>query len=154
VELAYAPSNPKHVKPADPVILQLDIKNVPSLLIKVYEINTRTYYTVNKSEVHRHVTQNTGATCCRRYIGIEALSFLPVRLHLPPLGCLLTSCKAFFCGAAANRHPVGGVGSYIGAELRISAMSCYAAAPRRHSPGLSAGLLSRCRPYGSITSHA
>lgn len=51
VELSFALCNPKRVSPSEGVTLQLDVKNVPSLLVKVYEINTRTYYTSTKSEV-------------------------------------------------------------------------------------------------------
>lgn len=79
MELSYAPSNPKHVKPADPVVLQLDIKNVPSLLVKVYEINTRTYYTISKSEVR---WLNTSHRRCRRHISTNVLNHPVTRLLL------------------------------------------------------------------------
>ena len=79
MELSYAPSNLKHVKPADPVVLQLDIKNVPSLLVKVYEINTRTYYTINKFEVRRLKTSHRR---CRRHISTDVLNHPVTRLLL------------------------------------------------------------------------
>ncbi len=53
VELNFAACNPKRYSPSDAVTLHLDVKNVPSLMLKVYEINTRTYYTSTKSEVRR-----------------------------------------------------------------------------------------------------
>lgn len=53
MELSFAACNPKRHSPSDAVTLHLDVKNVPSLMLKVYEINTRTYYTSTKSEVRR-----------------------------------------------------------------------------------------------------
>ena len=57
VELSFASSNPRHIIASQGVILHMDIKNVPSMLVKVYEINTRTYYTTSKSQVNLHIKE-------------------------------------------------------------------------------------------------
>lgn len=51
MELKFPPCNPKRVLASEGLTLQLDVKNVPLLLVKVYEINTRAYYTAKKREV-------------------------------------------------------------------------------------------------------
>jgi hypothetical protein len=40
VEIAFAPHNPVHLRAGDSVSLDVDVKNVPVLLLKVFEINT------------------------------------------------------------------------------------------------------------------
>ena len=44
VELRFAPGNPSTYSAQDDVELTLEVKNVPQLLIKVYEVNPRNYY--------------------------------------------------------------------------------------------------------------
>lgn len=51
VELVFAPTNPASFGVAEPVELRVAVKNVPKLLVKVYEINTTNYYRQNSREV-------------------------------------------------------------------------------------------------------
>ncbi|HHK42421.1 MAG TPA: hypothetical protein ENJ50_08390, partial [Planctomycetaceae bacterium] len=51
VELRFAPTNRKQFGVSDPVSLELDVKNVPTLLVKVYRINTWNYYRTHKKHV-------------------------------------------------------------------------------------------------------
>ena len=51
VDLDFAPTNPDHFAPDDPVSLDVSVKNVRNLLIKVYEINTLTWYRQSGREV-------------------------------------------------------------------------------------------------------
>lgn len=44
VEIEFAPHNRTQFLPADPVALDVDIKNVKTLMVKVFEINTGAYY--------------------------------------------------------------------------------------------------------------
>jgi len=39
VELTFAPENPTRLRAADPVVLEVDVKNVPSLTMKVFELD-------------------------------------------------------------------------------------------------------------------
>ena len=51
VDLDFAPTNPDEFAPDDPVSLDVSVKNVRNLLIKVYEINTLTWYRQTQREV-------------------------------------------------------------------------------------------------------
>ena len=44
VDLEFAPENPTRFGADDPVALEVDVKNVRQLIIKVFEINTENYY--------------------------------------------------------------------------------------------------------------
>lgn len=44
VDLDFAPDNPPVFLPDEPVRLKLFVKNVPTLIVKIYEINTLNYY--------------------------------------------------------------------------------------------------------------
>lgn len=44
VELQFAPHNQHQFAPTDEVSLQVELKNVPQLIVKIYEINTRNHY--------------------------------------------------------------------------------------------------------------
>ncbi|MEM6278439.1 MAG: hypothetical protein AAF733_03100, partial [Verrucomicrobiota bacterium] len=44
VEISFSPQNAKLFSSSDDVSLAVDLKNVPDLLVKVYEINVRNYY--------------------------------------------------------------------------------------------------------------
>lgn len=52
VDIDFAPENPERFAPADAVELDLWIKNVPELLVKVYEINALNYYLDHGREVN------------------------------------------------------------------------------------------------------
>jgi hypothetical protein len=51
IDLDFAPTNKPFFKAGDAVSLDLDIKNVKTLLVKVFEINTLNYYKQHKREV-------------------------------------------------------------------------------------------------------
>ncbi len=51
VELRFVPTNPQRFSSDDPVVLELDVKNVPTLLVKVYRINTWNYYRSQQRQV-------------------------------------------------------------------------------------------------------
>lgn len=144
VELSFAPCNPKHVKASARVILQLDVKNVPTLLVKVYDINTRTYYTTNKSEVSWD-TEHACATCCARHV-TTGRKLTPASAQLP---ARVNSIN--FRGAAANQHLARGTGSHIRAELRLCTLSCNEATPQASLPGRYAGL--GCHAANSHNTH-
>lgn len=55
IELDFAPENPAYVKPGDAVNLQVDLKRVDSLLVKIYEMQTFNYYTTHKAPVDQAV---------------------------------------------------------------------------------------------------
>jgi hypothetical protein len=52
VDLDFAHQNPKRFKPGDAVKLDVHVKNVKTLLVKVFEINTFNYYKANNSEIN------------------------------------------------------------------------------------------------------
>lgn len=52
VDLDFAYTNPRTFLPGEPVALDLFIKNVDNLIIKVFEVNTLNYYRENLAEVN------------------------------------------------------------------------------------------------------
>jgi hypothetical protein len=55
IDLDFAYSNKEQFADDEPVTLDLDVKNVRTLIVKVFEINTRNYYRQNLSEVDTDV---------------------------------------------------------------------------------------------------
>jgi len=51
VDLEFAPSNPVRFGARDEVALEVDVKNVSGLMVKVFEINTRNYFLAHGEEV-------------------------------------------------------------------------------------------------------
>jgi hypothetical protein len=51
VDIDFAPTNKQFFKPEDSVSLDLYVKNVKTLLVKVYDINTQSYYKLNQREL-------------------------------------------------------------------------------------------------------
>ncbi|MBF0409081.1 MAG: hypothetical protein HQM10_17165 [Candidatus Riflebacteria bacterium] len=51
VELDFLPHNPEFFMPEDNVTLDLTIKNVPTLIVKIYRINTLNFYRENNQEI-------------------------------------------------------------------------------------------------------
>lgn len=51
VEITFAPTNPALLKTEDDVVLHATLKNVPELIVKVYEINTLNYYRDRGEEI-------------------------------------------------------------------------------------------------------
>lgn len=55
IDLDFAYTNQQVFSPADPVSIELAVKNVESLIIKVFEINTRNFYRDRKREISTDV---------------------------------------------------------------------------------------------------
>lgn len=55
VDLDFAPSNKTEFAVDEPIRMEVDVKNAPSLLVKVYEINTRHFYRTFGREVDTDV---------------------------------------------------------------------------------------------------
>ncbi len=55
VDLNFAPGNPSRIRPGDPVTLQVDVKRVDRLLVKIHEIQTFNYYTTRRAPVDQAV---------------------------------------------------------------------------------------------------
>ncbi|MHB8861931.1 MAG: hypothetical protein ACYC6N_05975 [Pirellulaceae bacterium] len=55
VDLDFAFTNRRSFLAADPVTVDLQVKNVPTLIVKVYEINTFNYYQQNQREVNTDI---------------------------------------------------------------------------------------------------
>lgn len=55
VDIDFEPANKMHFLAQEPVQLQLQVKHVPTLIIKVYEINTMNYYREHKKEVNTDI---------------------------------------------------------------------------------------------------
>lgn len=58
VDISFPASNPKYVGVEDEVKLEVDIKNVSSLIVKVFEIDTTGYYRIHKSEIPLGISLN------------------------------------------------------------------------------------------------
>jgi hypothetical protein len=56
VEMAFDRRNKVHFDVKEGVKLSVYIKNVPSLVVKLYRINTRAYYRTHQAEVPAHIT--------------------------------------------------------------------------------------------------
>ena len=55
IDLDFAMTNREQFDPADPVGLDLHIKNVSTLIVKVFEVNTRNFYEQNLSEINTDI---------------------------------------------------------------------------------------------------
>jgi hypothetical protein len=51
VDLEFAPTNPTWLRADEPVSLELAVKNVPKLIVRVFEVNALNYYRENGREV-------------------------------------------------------------------------------------------------------
>ncbi len=51
VDLEFLPTNKEVLNPADPVVLSVAVKNVPTLIIKVFRINAFTHYREKRDEI-------------------------------------------------------------------------------------------------------
>ncbi|MEQ1860487.1 MAG: hypothetical protein ABMA13_11180 [Chthoniobacteraceae bacterium] len=52
VDLDFLPTNPQFSPPADDVSLDLEVKNAPKLIVKVYELNALNYFLTNKRQLN------------------------------------------------------------------------------------------------------
>lgn len=75
VDISFPETNPEFFAPGDDVKLSVVLKNTPTLLVKVYEINAETYYRQNLSEVDTDIELD----------GLTANHEETVEIHLPPL---------------------------------------------------------------------
>ncbi len=55
VELDFAATNPAYLKPGEAVELEIDVKRVDSILIKIYELQTFNYYSTRRQPVDQAV---------------------------------------------------------------------------------------------------
>jgi len=55
IELDFAATNPRYLKPGQPVELAVDVKRIDSLRIKIYEIQTFNYYSTRRQPVDQAV---------------------------------------------------------------------------------------------------
>src|SRR5581483_7684798 len=51
VDIDFAPTNKTDFAADEPVRLDVAVKNVPNLIVKVFEVNTPTYYRTHQAEV-------------------------------------------------------------------------------------------------------
>jgi len=52
VDLDFSPANPQVFAPADAVSLNVSVKNVPKLIVRIYEINALTYYLTQNRQLN------------------------------------------------------------------------------------------------------
>ena len=55
VDVDFAPENPTYFERNEPVTLQVDVKNVKTLVVKLFEINTLNYFLTHKKDVDTSV---------------------------------------------------------------------------------------------------
>ncbi len=75
VEISLLPSNPSRVSPADEVTLQVELKNVSELLVKLYHVNEFNYYRDQKREINTDLKLD----------GLIANEEFSLRFSKPPL---------------------------------------------------------------------
>ncbi len=51
IDLAFLPINPEEISIDDPVFLEVAIKNVKNLIVKIYKINTQNFYRTHEIEI-------------------------------------------------------------------------------------------------------
>lgn len=52
VDVEFSPRNPPTLAPADEVTMELFVKNAPKLIVKIYEINTLSYFLTQKRQLN------------------------------------------------------------------------------------------------------
>ena len=55
VDVDFAPTNPRFFAPADPVSLDVLVKNTPKLIVKVYELNALSYFLTEKRQLNTDI---------------------------------------------------------------------------------------------------
>ncbi|MDZ4200154.1 MAG: hypothetical protein U1E27_12825, partial [Kiritimatiellia bacterium] len=83
IELNFTPQNPAYVKPGQPVELQVDLKRVDSLLVKIYEIQTFNYYTTRRTAVDQAVDLDGLTATHERTLSTAADPARRIRHNLP-----------------------------------------------------------------------
>ena len=88
VELRFAPTQVEHYGASDPVTIELDVKNVPTLLLKVYEVHALNWYTSQLREVDATIELDGLVANEERTFQYSESPFLRVRrrFELPSLG--------------------------------------------------------------------
>ncbi len=82
IDLDFVPTNPTRYSTYDPVTLEVDIKNVSTLIVKVFEINTQIFYRTNQREVDTDINldglvanvEQIHSTPIRHFVGFVASS--------------------------------------------------------------------------------
>ena len=78
IDLEFAPTNPRHYGPLDPVVLELDIKNIETLIVKVFEIHARNWYEQQGTEINTDIPLDGLVANHERVVHYEAA---PLRRH-------------------------------------------------------------------------
>lgn len=87
VEIEFAPTQPRHYGASDAVALELELKNVGTLLVKVFEIDTFNWYRERESEVDASIALDGLVANHERSLAIDAAPLRRVRrrIELPEL---------------------------------------------------------------------
>ncbi|MGE0758242.1 MAG: hypothetical protein AB7O38_14535, partial [Pirellulaceae bacterium] len=81
VELEFAPSNRTRFRADEPVVLDLDIKNVRNLLVKVFEIHAGNYYREHLAELNTDVNLDGLIASDERVLEYDEPPLRRVRRH-------------------------------------------------------------------------
>lgn len=72
IELNFAPENPAYITPGTPIALQVDIKRVDSLLLKIYEIQSFNYYKTYQAPVDQAIDLDGMIPTFERSLNVKA----------------------------------------------------------------------------------
>ena len=72
IELNFAPENPAYLQPGEAVNLQVDIKRVDSLLLKIYELQTFNYYKTYQAPVDQAIDLDGMIPTHERTLNVKA----------------------------------------------------------------------------------
>ncbi|HEY2341995.1 MAG TPA: hypothetical protein VGH90_03145, partial [Chthoniobacteraceae bacterium] len=75
VDLEFSPTNPQFYQPGDDVVINVAVKNAPKVIIKIYEINTLSFYLTQKRALNTDISLD----------GLVANYERTVEYHDPPL---------------------------------------------------------------------
>jgi hypothetical protein len=79
VELEFLPTNNEVMAVKDPVVLRLALKNVPTLIIRTFEINTANFYRENDTELDTNVDLDGLVANKERIVSYDQV---PLRRHV------------------------------------------------------------------------
>ncbi len=79
VDIRFAPENQRYFEADEPVSLELDIKNVQTLIIKVYEINSFNYYQAHGKPVDTAINLDGLVPAEERVVRYQAPPFRRIR---------------------------------------------------------------------------
>ena len=81
VEIEFAPTNKQIFNEDEPVRLDVDIKNASTVIVKVFELNSRNYYQENGREVNTDITLDGLVANEERTFDYESPALRRVRRH-------------------------------------------------------------------------